>query len=60
MTEPMHFTYLLASLMSAMAIKILFLRKIRSRMMMSSTITRMITAEMNRTEYSVYAICMPQ
>lgn len=51
MIELMHFTHLLASLMRAMAINILFLRKMRSRMMMSSTIARMITAEKNRAEY---------
>lgn len=38
-------TDLLASLMRAMAIMILFLRKMRSMMMMTSTIARMITAE---------------
>lgn len=51
----MHFTHLLASLMRAMAINILFLRKIRSRMMMSSTIARMITAEMKTSR--TFSVC---
>lgn len=41
---------LLASLMSAMAIRILFLRKMRSRMMMTSTIARMITAKQRKQQ----------
>ena len=36
-------TDLLASLISAMAMRILFLRKMRSRMMTTSTMARMIT-----------------
>lgn len=41
-------TDLLASLMSAMAIRSLFLRKMRSRMMMTSMIARMITAKQEK------------
>lgn len=40
--------HLLASLMRAIAIRILFLRKMSSRMMMTSTMARMITGRQRR------------
>lgn len=47
-------THLLASLISAMAIRILFLRKMSSRMMMTSRIARMITDKRSKRNRFVY------